>query len=152
MSSQFKYSWSYAYQHDQHGAPEVWDLRYCWNWLMAQVCEVPLNNYSSRCHWFCPAWNIGHHEMYSGTPGEGGARYKRPRGRAANMGSKISLLIYQWPLIQCKIRYRCMNGSIFKFSLKFEPSWFKFKNPGTKVYSHRNTRNDSVSKHLLVRI
>ena len=40
-------------------------------------------------------------------------------GRAANMGTKISLLLYEWPLIKCKIWY--MNGSIFQNVPKFEP-------------------------------
>ena len=44
---------------------------------------------------------------------------KTLRGCAANMGSKISLLIYEWPLINCKIWY--MNGSIFQNLTKFEP-------------------------------
>ena len=38
---------------------------------------------------------------------------------AANMGSKISLLVYEWPLIKCKIWY--MNGLIFQKFPKFEP-------------------------------
>ena len=43
----------------------------------------------------------------------GGTQYKRPlRGCAANMGSIINLLVYQWPRILCKIWY--MNGSIFQ--------------------------------------
>ena len=40
-------------------------------------------------------------------------------GRAANMGSKISRLVYQWPLILCTIW--CMNWSSFQISFKFEP-------------------------------
>ena len=28
---------------------------------------------------------------------------KDPMGLASNMGSKISLLVYEWPLIKCKI-------------------------------------------------
>ena len=43
---------------------------------------------------------------------------KTLRGCATNMGSKISLLVYEWPLIKCKIWY--MNGSIFQ-------NWLKFK-------------------------
>ena len=38
---------------------------------------------------------------------------------AANMGSKISLLVYEWPLIKCRIWY--MNGSIFQTFPKFQP-------------------------------
>ena len=41
------------------------------------------------------------------------------QGCAANMGSKISLLVYEWPLTKCKIWY--MNGSIFQNFPKFEP-------------------------------
>ena len=44
---------------------------------------------------------------------------KTLQGCAANMGSKISLLVYEWPLIKCKIWY--MNGSIFQNLLKFGP-------------------------------
>ena len=44
---------------------------------------------------------------------------KTLRGYAANMGSKINLLVYEWPLIRCKIWY--MNGSIFQNLAKFEP-------------------------------
>ena len=41
------------------------------------------------------------------------------QGCAANMGSKISLLVYEWPRIKCKICY--MNGLIFQHFPKFEP-------------------------------
>ena len=41
---------------------------------------------------------------------------------AANMGSKINLLVYEWPLIRCKIWY--MNGSIFP---NLSQNWLKFK-------------------------
>ena len=45
---------------------------------------------------------------------------KTLQGCAANMGSKINLLVYEWPLsIKCKIWY--MNGSIFQNLAKFEP-------------------------------
>ena len=37
--------------------------------------------------------------------------------RAANMGSKISLLVYEWPRVKCRIWY--MNGCIFQKCLKF---------------------------------
>ena len=53
----------------------------------------------------------------------GGGGYlvqKTLRGCAANMGSKISLLVYEWPIIKCKIWY--MNGSIFS---KFGQIWAK---------------------------
>ena len=52
----------------------------------------------------------------------GGGGYlvqKTLQGCAANMGSKISLLVYGWPFIKCKIWY--MNGSIFQNLAKFEP-------------------------------
>ena len=42
---------------------------------------------------------------------------KTLQGCATNMGSKISLLVYEWPLIKCKIWY--MNGLIFLNWLKF---------------------------------
>ena len=40
-------------------------------------------------------------------------------GCAANMGNKISLLIYKWPFIKCKIWF--INGLIFQNLPKFEP-------------------------------
>ena len=48
----------------------------------------------------------------------GGTQYKRPYGDVPP--SKISLSVYEWPLIKCKIWY--MNGLIF-FAIfpKFEP-------------------------------
>ena len=68
-------------------------------------------------------WTIGSFHMTSAksdveTPlrvQSGGGGYlvqKTIRGCAANMGSKISLLVYEWPLIKCKIWY--MNGLIFQ--------------------------------------
>ena len=54
----------------------------------------------------------------------GGTQYKRPY--ATNMGSKISLLVYEWPLIECKICY--MNGVNFsKFAQILSQNWLKFK-------------------------
>ena len=47
---------------------------------------------------------------------------KTLRGCAANMGSKISSLVYEWPLIKCQIWYT--NGSIFS---KFEPKLAQFQ-------------------------
>ena len=58
----------------------------------------------------------------------GGGEYsvqKTLQGRAANMGSKISLLVYEWPLIKCRNLY--MNGLIFQNFQKFERNWLKFK-------------------------
>ena len=49
---------------------------------------------------------------------------KTLQGCAANMGSKISLLVYEWPLIKCKIRY--MNGSIFQNFPKIGSNLIKF--------------------------
>ena len=43
--------------------------------------------------------------------GEGYSVQKTLRGCATNMGSKISLLVYKWPLIKCKIWY--INGVDF---------------------------------------
>ena len=55
--------------------------------------------------------------LFDGTPvffgGEG--RYSVQKtlwGCATNMGSKISLLVYEWSLIKCQIWY--VNGSIYK--------------------------------------
>ena len=48
---------------------------------------------------------------------------KTLRGCATNICSKSSLLVYEWPLIKCKIWY--MNGPIFKNFLKFEPKYWK---------------------------
>ena len=39
--------------------------------------------------------------------------------------SKISLLVYEWPLIKCKIWY--MNGAIFKIWPNLSQNWLKFK-------------------------
>ena len=55
----------------------------------------------------------------------GGSEQKTQLGRAANMGSKISLVVYEWSLIKCRIWY--VNGSVFQNFLKFEPKWLKFK-------------------------
>ena len=41
------------------------------------------------------------------------------------MGSKISLLVYEWPLIKCRIW--CMNGLIFQNFPKIESELAKFK-------------------------
>ena len=49
---------------------------------------------------------------------------KTLQGCAANMGSKISLLVYEWPLIKCKIWYT--NGSSFKNYPNIEPKLAQF--------------------------
>ena len=49
---------------------------------------------------------------------------KTLRWCAVNMGSKISLLVYEWPLIKCKIWY--MNGSIFQNLAKIGSNLRKF--------------------------
>ena len=55
-----------------------------------------------------------------GSTGVGGTHYKQTLwGRGANMGGKISLLVYQWPHAKCKIWY--MNESIFQLYKNFEP-------------------------------
>ena len=56
-------------------------------------------------------WNLGILGGYS--------VQKTLQGYAVNMGSKIRLLVYEWPLIKCKIWY--INGLIFQNFLKFEP-------------------------------
>ena len=56
-------------------------------------------------------------------------QYKRPYEECAtNMGSKISFLVYEWPLIKCKIWYmnEWVNFSIF-FQIMIQ-NWVKFKN------------------------
>ena len=55
------------------------------------------------------------------------------RACAANMGSKISLLllVYKWPLIKCIIWY--MNGTIFQNSPKFEPKFVQIKENFGKI-------------------
>ena len=53
---------------------------------------------------------------------------KTLQGCAANMGSTISLLVYEWPLIKCKIWY--MNGSIFS---KFGQIWAKIGSKFKKI-------------------
>ena len=57
--------------------------------------------------------------------GGGYSVWKTLRGCTANMGSKISLFVYKWPLMKCKIW--CMNGLIFQNFPKFDPNWLKFK-------------------------
>ena len=49
---------------------------------------------------------------------------KTLQGCATNMGSKISLLVYEWPLIKCTIWY--MNGLIFQNLAKFGSNLRKF--------------------------
>ena len=69
----------------------------------------------------------GQHDWFWGGNQEGGTQYERPyiRGRAANMSSKISLFVYEWPPIKCKIWY--INGSIFQNFPKLNQNWLKFK-------------------------
>ena len=51
---------------------------------------------------------------------------KTLRGCAANMGSKISLLVCEWPLIKCKIWYMIlMDGSIFQKLVILFKIWLK---------------------------
>ena len=60
------------------------------------------------------------YQSFGLNPGGGGYSVQKTlRGRAANMGSKISLLLYECPLKKCRIWY--MNGSIFQNFPKFEP-------------------------------
>ena len=52
-------------------------------------------------------------------PGGGGYSVQKTLWEcAANMGSKISLLVYEWSLIKCKILYT--DGLIFQNCPKFE--------------------------------
>ena len=55
----------------------------------------------------------------------GGTQCKRLWGCAANMGSKISLLEYEWPLIKYKIWY--MNGQFFKICPNMSQNWLKLR-------------------------
>ena len=64
-------------------------------------------------------------------PRGGALSPKDPMGCAANMGSKISLLVYWMTLMKCKIWY--MNESIFQNFLKFEQNWLKFKKISEKI-------------------
>ena len=60
---------------------------------------------------------------------------KHHTGCAVNMGSKISLMVYDWPLIKCKIWY--MNGSIFQNLTKIPKIGSNLRNffgPGQLVY------------------
>ena len=45
--------------------------------------------------------------------------------RVTNMGSKISIQIYQWFLLKYKNWY--MNGTVFKNVLKFEPTYENYQ-------------------------
>ena len=63
--------------------------------------------------------------MHRLSSGGGYLVQKTLRGCAANMGSKISLLVYEWPLIKCKIWY--MNGLIFQKFRNLSQNWLKFK-------------------------
>ena len=76
------------------------NCKYCKLYLdMTGNCPLPI---ISRTH------NQG---RYSHNQGRYSVQ-KTLQGRAANMGSKISLLVYKWHLIKCRSWY--MNGSIFK--------------------------------------
>ena len=78
-------------------------------WIQDKVCE----------NWH-KAWTVWTNNL---DPGGGGYLVQKTLQRcAANMGSKISLLVYEWPLIRCKIWY--MNGSIFP---NLSQNWLKFK-------------------------
>ena len=62
---------------------------------------------------------------------EGYSLQKTLRGHATNMGSKISLLVYEWPLIKNRIWY--MNGWICQNFPKFEPKVAQIKENFGKI-------------------
>ena len=80
------------------------------------ICNWPLPSGSG---WAGGNDTIGSYKVPGWGGGAGYSVQKTLRGRAANMDSKISLLVYEWPLIKCRIWY--MNGSIFQNFPKFEP-------------------------------
>ena len=56
--------------------------------------------------------------------GRGDSVQKTLRGCAADMVSKISHLVYEWPII--KHRFWYLNGSIFQNFPKLSQNWLKF--------------------------
>ena len=76
----------------------------------------------------CPAFLFRHWATYRGG---GYSVQKTLQGYAANMGSKISLLVYEWPLMKCKIWY--MNGWIFQYS----QIWTKISSNSRKFWKNR---------------
>ena len=78
-----------------------------YKWVLYFLCWL------SSC-WHSPLWFPGGYLVQ-----------KTLRGCAANMGSNISLLVYEWPLIKCKI---CIwMGWFFKSSPNVSQIWLKFK-------------------------
>ena len=65
-------------------------------------------------------WDSVAGESHSSCKTQGGTQYK-----SANMGSKISLLVYEWPLIKCKLGI-CMCR-FFKICPKLSHIWLRFK-------------------------
>ena len=52
---------------------------------------------------------------------------KGPRGCAANMGSKISLLVHEWPLLKWKIWFVFFFFFFLKILPNLSQNWLKFK-------------------------
>ena len=104
-----------------------------WYWLNAICLIINIDDFlitfTRQCHRLCnQLWKLD--SIWKETSadihrGGGYSVQKTLQGCAANMGSKISLLVYEWPLIKCKIR--CMNRSIFQNFPKFEPKLKKKK-------------------------
>ena len=65
--------------------------------------------------WFFSTWNLGGCNLVQ----------KTLRGFAANMGSKINLLVYEWPLLKCKSGI--WMGWFFKIWPNLSQNWLKFK-------------------------
>ena len=58
----------------------------------------------------------------------GGAQYKAQQGKTANMGSKISLVLYEWSHIKCRIE--CMSELIFQNFPNLNQTCFNLRNLG----------------------
>ena len=93
------------------GILEVWILKAIFCNVMYLVCITDQDTFTYPN--LCGMCKSSAPEILSWYRGGGGYLVQKTlRGCAATMGSKISLLVYEWPLIKCKIWY--MNGSIFQ--------------------------------------
>ena len=100
------------------GGSLVSDIYFCYYAIYPFVWCFCMNNTSKYWYILVYTWCQETDWTVWLTP-RGYSVQKTLQGCAANMGSKISLLVYEWPHIKCKIRY--MNGSIFQNFPKFEP-------------------------------
>ena len=80
-------------------------LEFCWLWLDSRIRSKIAKNVEGR------------RVVPPGTPYKRYSIQKTLQGRATNMGSKISLLVYEWPLIKCKIWNMNMNFPKFEQKL-----------------------------------